>query len=118
MMENLFRQVRLVREGLKIARYVDEVDSEKLIDKAINNILEELDPHSNYIPASQLARVNDELEGNFDGVGIEFIILDDTIVVVSPIVGGPSEEAGILAGDKIVEINEPFSIHLIVYTQL
>ena len=92
------------------ARYVDEVDSEKLIEKAINNILEELDPHSNYIPASQLARVNDELEGNFDGVGIEFIILDDTIVVVSPIVGGPSEEAGILAGDKIVEINDSTAV--------
>ena len=92
------------------ARYVDEVDSEKLIDKAINSILEELDPHSNYIPASQLARVNDELEGNFDGVGIEFIILDDTIVVVSPIVGGPSEEAGILAGDKIVEINDSTAV--------
>ncbi len=94
------------------ARYVDEVDSEELIDKAINNILEELDPHSNYIPASQLARVNDELEGNFDGVGIEFIILDDTIVVVAPIVGGPSEAAGILAGDKIVEINDSTAVGL------
>lgn len=92
------------------ARYVDEVDSEELINKAIDNILEELDPHSNYIPASQLARVNDELEGNFDGVGIEFIILDDTIVVVAPIAGGPSEEAGILAGDKIVEINDSTAV--------
>ena len=94
------------------ARYVDEVDSEKLIDKAINNILEELDPHSNYIPASQVAQVNDELEGNFDGVGIEFIILDDTIIVVTPIAGGPSEEAGILAGDKIVEINDSTAVGL------
>ncbi|HFC01212.1 MAG TPA: PDZ domain-containing protein, partial [Phaeodactylibacter sp.] len=77
---------------------------------AIDNIIQELDPHSSYIPASQLARVNDQLEGNFDGVGIEFIIIEDTIVVVAPIVGGPSEEAGILAGDKIVEINDSSAV--------
>ncbi|MEM6967423.1 MAG: S41 family peptidase [Bacteroidota bacterium] len=92
------------------ARYVDEVDSEELIEKAISKILEELDPHSNYIPAEQLARVNDELEGNFDGVGIEFIILDDTIVVVAPLSGGPAEEVGIMAGDKIVEINDTTAV--------
>ncbi len=92
------------------ARYVDDVNSEELIDKAISSILEELDPHSTYIPASHLTRINDELDGNFDGVGIEFIILEDTIVVVAPIAGGPSEEAGILAGDKIVEINDTTAV--------
>ena len=92
------------------ARYVDEVNSDELIDKAIDKIISELDPHSSYIPVSQVERINDELEGNFDGVGIEFIILDDTIVVVAPIAGGPSEEAGILAGDKIVEINDSTAV--------
>lgn len=92
------------------ARYVDEVNSDELIEKAIGEIISELDPHSSYIPVSQVERINDELEGNFDGVGIEFIILDDTIVVVAPIAGGPSEDAGILAGDKIVEINDSTAV--------
>ncbi|MEM1322594.1 MAG: S41 family peptidase [Bacteroidota bacterium] len=88
------------------ARYVDEVDREELIDKAIRNILEELDPHSNYIASDQLRDVNEQLEGNFEGIGIEFMMLDDTIMVVSPISGGPSEAVGIMAGDKIVEIED------------
>jgi carboxyl-terminal processing protease len=92
------------------ARYVDEVNSDELIEKAIDKIISELDPHSSYIPISQLKRINDELEGNFDGVGIEFIIIEDTIVVVDPIAGGPSEVAGILAGDKIVEINDSTAV--------
>ncbi len=92
------------------ARYVDEVNSDELIEKAIDKIISELDPHSSYIPVSQVKRINDELHGNFDGVGIEFIIIEDTIVVVAPIAGGPSEEAGILAGDKIVEINDSTAV--------
>lgn len=88
------------------ARYVDEVDRDKLVEKAIRRILEELDPHSNYISASQLQDVNEQLEGNFEGVGIEFLMLDDTILVVTPISGGPSEQAGVLAGDKIVSIED------------
>lgn len=92
------------------ARYVDEVNSDELIEKAIDKIISELDPHSSYIPVSQVKQINDELHGNFDGVGIEFIIIEDTIVVVAPIAGGPSEEAGILAGDKIVEINDSTAV--------
>ncbi|MEM8908004.1 MAG: S41 family peptidase [Bacteroidota bacterium] len=88
------------------ARYVDEVDREALIEKAIKKVLDELDPHSNYISASQLQDVNEQLEGNFEGIGIEFLMLDDTIMVVTPISGGPSEQAGILAGDKIIEIED------------
>ena len=88
------------------SRYVDEVDREELVEKAINTILKELDPHSNYISSDQLQDVNEQLEGNFDGIGIEFILLDDTIMVVSPIAGGPSEAVGIIAGDKIVEIED------------
>ena len=81
-----------------------------MIEKAIDKIISELDPHSSYIPVSQVKRINDELEGNFDGVGIEFIIIEDTIVVVAPIAGGPSEDAGILAGDKIIEINDSTAV--------
>jgi len=88
------------------SRYVDDVDRDKLIEKAISNVLGDLDPHSNYISAKELKAVNEQLEGNFEGVGIEFLIVEDTIVVVAPIVGGPSEKAGIMAGDKIVEIGD------------
>lgn len=88
------------------ARYVDDVDSEEMIEKAINHLLEDLDPHSNYIPASQLREVNESLEGNFEGIGVEFLIVEDTIRVIAPIAGGPSDAVGILSGDKIVEIED------------
>ncbi len=88
------------------ARYVDEVDSEKMVEKAINNLLNELDPHSNYISSDQLREVNEVLEGNFEGIGVEFLIVEDTIMIVSPIAGGPSEAVGIMPGDKIVEIED------------
>lgn len=88
------------------AKYVDEVDREEIIKKAISQIMDQLDPHSNYIPKEQLAGVNEQLEGSFDGIGIEFMMLDDTIVVVKPIKDGPSEKAGVLAGDRIVEISD------------
>lgn len=88
------------------AKYVDEVDRDKLIEKAINSIIKELDPHSNYISAEQLQNVNEQLEGNFDGIGIEFLTLEDTVVVVTPLVGGPSELVGIMSGDKIIKIED------------
>ncbi len=88
------------------AKYVDKVDRERLIEKAINSVLEELDPHSNYIPADHLQEVNENLEGNFDGIGVEFLVLDDTIMVVSTLAGGPSEAVGVMAGDKIVMIGD------------
>lgn len=86
--------------------YVDSVDSEKLVEKAITNVLEDLDPHSVYISAKDLERANEALEGNFEGVGIQFNIVKDTIIVVSAIPGGPSEKLGILAGDKIITIED------------
>lgn len=88
------------------AKYVDNVSRDKLVDDAIHNILKQLDPHSTYIPAEQLQEVNEQLEGNFDGIGVEFLILDDTVVVVAPLSGGPSEEAGILASDKIIQVGD------------
>ncbi len=84
--------------------YVDSISTNKLVDDAIRKMLSDLDPHSVYIPADEVARANEGLEGNFEGIGIQFNILHDTITVVSPIAGGPSETLGITAGDKIVSI--------------
>ncbi len=88
------------------AKYVEDADKDVMIDKAIDAVLGELDPHSNYISAEDLIAINEQLEGNFDGIGVEFMILDDTIVVVTPLAGGPSEAVGIRAGDKIVAIED------------
>lgn len=88
------------------AKYVDPVDRQKLIDEAIKAVLIQLDPHSSYISAAQMREVSEQLEGNFEGIGVEFLMLDDTIVVIAALSGGPSESAGILAGDKIVEIED------------
>ena len=88
------------------AKYVEDADEDAMIKKAIDAVLGELDPHSNYISAEDLVAINEQLEGNFDGIGVEFMILDDTIVVVTPLAGGPSEAAGIRAGDKIVAIED------------
>ncbi|MFT3885991.1 MAG: S41 family peptidase [Flavobacteriales bacterium] len=85
--------------------YVDSVNDAKLVDKAIVSMLEELDPHSIYIPKDELEEVNEPLKGNFEGVGIQFNIIRDTIYVVDAIAGGPSERIGIRAGDRIVGID-------------
>lgn len=85
--------------------YVDSVDTEEMVENAIISILKDLDPHSTYIPADEVKEMNEPLEGNFEGIGIQFNVLDDTIYVISPISGGPSEKVGIRAGDRIVEID-------------
>jgi carboxyl-terminal processing protease len=88
------------------AKYVDSVDRETLIQEAIDEVLGELDPHSNYMSADRVREEAERLEGNFEGIGVEFMLLDDTIRVVAPIPGGPSEKAGILAGDNIITIED------------
>jgi len=85
--------------------YVDTVARNELIDKAINSILQDLDPHSYYISAEQLASYTEPLDGNFDGIGIEFLIQNDTVRVVAAIEGGPSEKLGIQAGDRLVAVD-------------
>ena len=85
--------------------YVDEPDKKRITDAAITAMLKELDPHSVYIPVSEVKAANEGLEGNFEGIGVEFNILNDTIIVVSPISGGPSEQLGIRSGDKIIKID-------------
>ena len=92
------------------ARYVDDVNKDDLVKEAIDNILYQLDPHSSYISAEQLKEVNDQLEGHFDGIGIEFIVVDDTVMIVNTLAGGPSDKAGLLAGDKIVEIEDSLTV--------
>ncbi|MCF8259096.1 MAG: PDZ domain-containing protein [Flavobacteriales bacterium] len=86
--------------------YVDSVDLDGLTESAIISLLDQLDPHSGYIPARELETMNQPLQGNFDGIGVEFNIIRDTIVVVAPISGGPSEKLGIRAGDRIVTIED------------
>ncbi|KAA9340272.1 S41 family peptidase [Adhaeribacter soli] len=85
--------------------YVDSVNTEDLSDYAISKMLEKLDPHTAYIPAKEMIVANSYLEGDFDGIGVEFNIFQDTIYVIAPISGGPSEAAGLQAGDKIIAVN-------------
>ena len=88
------------------SQYVDTVDSKQLVEDVMPKIIGELDPHSAYIPAKDLESVNEELEGSFGGIGVQFSILNDTITVVSVISGGPSEKVGILPGDRIIAVND------------
>jgi len=86
--------------------YVDKVDDKKLAEDAIKSLLEKLDPHSTYISAEEVKEMNEPLEGNFDGIGISFNMLTDTLYVIETIPGGPSEKVGLRAGDKIMYVND------------
>lgn len=88
------------------ARYVDTIDVERLKQDAVEHLLNQLDPHSVYISPEELQAVNEDMSGGFEGVGIEFLVVDDTIQVVTAMSGGPSEAAGLMAGDKIISIND------------
>jgi carboxyl-terminal processing protease len=85
--------------------YIEAVDDEKLVEDAIKGMLRELDPHSVYLSAEELRQANEPLMGSFEGIGVQFNLINDTIVVVSPVPGGPSEKVGIMTGDKIVRID-------------
>lgn len=86
--------------------YVDSVSRSSLEETAINSVLKQLDPHSIYIPASELESVNEPLEGTFSGIGVQFNFQNDTVIVVNTVPDGPSEKAGILPGDRIVKVND------------
>jgi len=86
--------------------YVDTINENKLVEAAIVGVLKELDPHSSYIPKEEVERVNEPLEGSFEGVGIQFQLFEDTILVVQTISGTPAEKVGVMPGDRIVYINE------------
>ncbi|MDE6304512.1 MAG: S41 family peptidase [Paramuribaculum sp.] len=90
--------------------YVDEVNTDSLLEASIPDIIAKLDPHSMYIPASDLQQVNEELDGSFSGVGISFTVVSDTIIVNEVISGGPAQKVGLMPGDRIVTINDSVAI--------
>jgi carboxyl-terminal processing protease len=100
--------VQKMREVLSLIKneYVDETQTDVLVEDAITHMLSELDPHSSYLSAKDQVAANEDLRGNFEGIGIEFNIFHDTLTVVAALSGGPSESVGIRAGDKIVKVNE------------
>src|SRR3990172_9009232 len=84
--------------------YVEQPDKDELITGAIQGMLSELDPHSVYIPKKELEQITEQFEGHYEGIGIEFIVQNKILTVVSPIAGGPAEAVGLLSGDQIVRI--------------
>ena len=97
---------KFVRAMEFISRYyVDTVNADKMVEKALVKMLEDLDPHSNYMTPEEVKEMNEPLQGNFEGIGVQFNILNDTILIINPVPNGPSEKLGIRAGDKIIKIN-------------
>lgn len=86
--------------------YVDTVNAKKIVEDAIPEVLKQLDPHTVYIPAKEMQTVNEEMSGNFSGIGVQFIIQNDTVMVIDVISGGPSQKLGIRAGDRIVRVDD------------
>ncbi|MBK5195606.1 MAG: S41 family peptidase [Proteiniphilum sp.] len=111
---NAFSQYRPSPEAIKMERtlqlinglYVDDVDSKQLTEAAIRGMLKELDPHSSYLNEEEVRAMNEPLQGNFDGIGISFNMLTDTLYVMEVISGGPSQKVGIMPGDKIIYVND------------
>ena len=105
--DNVYEQLTKFEHVLSYTEkyYVDEVDTQKLTESAIKGMLNDLDPHSVYIDPKQLTKVTEEFRGKFEGIGIEFALVNDTILVVQPIGGGPSAQLGILSNDRIVKID-------------
>ncbi len=85
--------------------YVDSVDEKKLVEDGIRGMLKSLDPHSSYSTKDEVKAMQESLTGNFEGIGVEFNIIDDTLLVIQPVMGGPSEKVGIQAGDRIVSVD-------------
>lgn len=109
-----FSQLRTTPDGLKLDRtlqminslYVDDVETSKLAETAIRSMLRELDPHSSYLNKEEVKAMNEPLQGNFDGIGISFNMLTDTLYVMEVISGGPSQKVGIMPGDKIIFVDD------------
>ena len=106
--DNIYEQIKKFSDVLSITEkaYVDDVDTGKLTEAAIVGMLNTLDPHSVYIPPKQLERVTEDFKGKFEGVGISFRVLNDSITVIEPVAGGPSARMGVLSNDRIVKIND------------
>ena len=86
--------------------YVDSVNENSLVESAIVKMLSQLDPHSTYSNPDEVKEMNEPLQGNFDGIGVQFQMMEDTLLVIQPVSGGPSEKVGILAGDRIIAVND------------
>jgi carboxyl-terminal processing protease len=110
--DNIYEQLSKFKDVLSLTEkyYVEDVDTQNLTEHAITGLLNELDPHSVYIKAQQMQRVTEDFQGRFEGIGVEFSIVNDTITVVQPIGGGPSASLGIMSNDKIVRIDGKSSI--------
>ena len=103
--QTLLRKLNLAQFAIANL-YVDETDEGKLVESAIIGMLEELDPHSTYSNTEEVKKMNEPLQGNFDGIGIQFNMAEDTLFVIQPVSGGPSEKVGIRAGDRITHVND------------
>ena len=97
-----------LQEAIDLIRlkYVDKVPVDSLQNGAIEQMMAELDPHSIFMPAANLQEVNEDLQGNFEGIGVEFNIFDDTVNIVNVLAGGPGDKAGLAVGDKILKVND------------
>lgn len=112
--DNIYSQLRKLEYVLNTAfrNYVEEVDTKQLTEAAIKGMLNELDVHSIYLDAKQMETVNEEFDGNFEGIGVEFDIINDTITVISALPGGPSDNIGIRPSDKIIKIDGKSAVGL------
>ena len=104
---NFLSKISILADVIRLSDkfYVEEIDMDELINGAIRGLLETLDPHSSYITSEEFEKIDETMKGEFEGIGIEFSILDGYITVISPIAGTPSDRAGLLSGDKIIKIN-------------
>ena len=86
--------------------YVDSVDEVKLVEDGIRGMLSKLDPHSSYATPKEVKELKEPLDGNFEGIGVQFNMMEDTLIVIQPVSNGPSERVGIIAGDRIISVND------------
>ncbi len=103
--QQLLRKLQMAEYAIS-QLYVDTVNDEKLVEAAIKSMLSQLDPHSTYTTPEETKELNEPLNGNFDGIGIQFQMMEDTLLVIQPVSDGPSERVGILAGDRIIAVND------------
>ena len=103
--ENALRKLNIAEMAIK-SLYVDKVDEDKLVEDAIRGMLEKLDPHSSYSTPKETKAMNEPLNGSFEGIGVQFNMVEDTLMVIQPVSNGPSERVGIIAGDRIVSVND------------
>ncbi len=103
--ENAQRKLHMAQRAIT-SIYVDHVDEDKLVEDAIRGMLEKLDPHSSYTTPKETKQMTEPLNGSFEGIGVQFNMVEDTLMVIQPVINGPSEKVGIIAGDRIVGVND------------